>query len=111
MGATPATSTPPRCPKTIHAVVTPAKPTVQVSYTEPSANAVGTALKTLAKTTIYYDLGSGRIPALEVPATSPRGGGLVKKTITIPLDKQPSRTVSICVTASDSAGHESAMTP
>jgi hypothetical protein len=82
-----------------------------VSYTEPSADATGTALKTLAKTTIYYDLGMGRIVALEIPATTPKGGGFVKKTITIPLDKQPQRSVSICVTATDSAGHESAMTP
>ena len=91
--------------------MTPAKSTVHVSYTEPAANAAGTALKTLAKTTIYYDLGSGRIAALEVPATSPQGGGRVKKTITIPLDAHAQRSVSICVTATDSAGRESALTP
>ena len=110
-GATASPSNAPRCPGTNRALVTPAKPTVQVSYTEPSADATGTALKTLAKTTIYYDLGMGRIVALEIPATTPKGGGFVKKTITIPLDKHPQRSVSICVTATDSAGHESAMTP
>lgn len=111
MGTPPATPLTPHCPNTIRTIVTQTKPAVQMSYTEPSANAAGTALKTLAKTTIYYDLGSGRVAALEVPATSPKGGGFIKKTITIPLDKHPQRSVSICVTATDSAGHESAMTP
>ncbi|WP_145976447.1 hypothetical protein [Nitrospira moscoviensis] len=101
----------PRCPDSVHATVSRAKPTVTLSYTEPTVNAAGTPLQGLTKTTIYYDAGTGRVPAKEVPATGPSGGGRVSETITVPLADGQETVVRICVTATDRQGNESAMTP
>jgi hypothetical protein len=100
----------PRCPDTVQAKVGPAKPSVTVSYTEPSVKPAGNEWQGLAKTTIYYDLGTGRIVAKEIPATTPTGGGQVKQTIAVPLPERKETTVRICVTATDRRGNESAMT-
>ena len=100
-----------RCPTALKAMVSPTKPTVHVSYTEPSFNSTGAPLKTLAKTTIYYDFGDGRVPAQEVPASKPTGGGDITQTVTIPLTGQSEQAVFICVTATDTAGHESSTIP
>jgi hypothetical protein len=91
--------------------VGPAKPTVKVSYTEPTVSVGGDPLKDLAKTTIYYDLGKGRTVAKEIPATKPGGGGQISETITIPVQTKGEQSVRICVTATDRQGNESAMTP
>ena len=56
---------------TIHAV----KPFVTVSYVEPTTKANGEALTSLAKTTIYHDLGKGLVKYKDIPATNPKGGG------------------------------------
>jgi len=42
-----------QCPNSAHAKVTAAKPTVKVSYTEPSVTEAGGSLNDLAKTNIY----------------------------------------------------------
>jgi hypothetical protein len=99
-----------RCPAVVQAKVSPEKPTVMVSYTEPSVNLAGGPLGGLAKTTIYYDLGAGRVPAKEVPATAATGGGRISETITVPLSQPAETAVRICVTATDLHGNESAMT-
>lgn len=101
----------PPCPAGTEATVGPAKRTVTVSYTEPTTNSAGKPLHSLAKTTIYYDLGTGRIVAKEIPATSASGGGHIAETIIVPVKERQSSRVRICVTATDSAGHESPMTP
>ncbi len=101
----------PRCSGSVQAKVSPTKPTVTVSYTEPSINLTGNPLQGLAKTTIYYDAGTGRVVAKEVPSTTPTGGGQISQTITVPLPQQRETVVRICVTATDRYGNESAMTP
>lgn len=100
-----------RCPNTVQAKVSPTKPTVSVSYTEPSVSVAGGSLADLAKTTIYYDLGNGRTLAKEIPASKATGGGQVSQTITIPIRATGEESVRICVTATDRHGNESAMTP
>jgi hypothetical protein len=99
------------CPSSVQAKVSAAQPTVHVFYTEPSITVEGDSLTNLAKTSIYYDLGRGRILAKEVPATRSSGGGEISETVTIPIKSKDEQTVTICVTASDRNGNESTMTP
>lgn len=99
------------CQGSVLAKVSAAKPAVTVSYTEPSATAAGAPLEDLAKTSIYYDLGRGRKLAKDVPATKPTGGGQISETITIPIESPDEQSVSICVTATDRHGNESASSP
>ena len=94
-----------RCDHSPQVRVTAAKPTVSVSYTEPTTALDGRPLSSLAKTTIYVDTGDGPVTAKDIPATNPRGGGHISQTITIPL-KQRETVASICVTATDSQGNE-----
>jgi hypothetical protein len=98
------------CPSSVQAKIKAAQPTVHVSYTEPSVTVEGDLLTSLAKTSIYYDLGRGRTLAKEVPATRPSGGGEISEIITIPVTSGEQR-VKICVTASDYNGSKSTMTP
>ncbi len=100
-----------RCPNTVQTKVSPVKPTVSVSYTEPSVSVAGGLLSDLAKTTIYYDLGNGRTLAKEIPASKATGGGQIFQTITIPVRTTGEESVRICVTATDRHGNESTMTP
>ena len=100
-----------RCPGSVQTKVSTTKQTVSVSYTEPSVSIEGKPLTDLAKTTIYYDLGSGRVLAKEIPATKPTGGGQISQTITVPVRVNGEQPVRICVTATDRHGNESAMVP
>lgn len=115
LGACTHTSTgsidPPHCSNTVQAKVSASKPAITVTYTEPSMNQAGNPLKELAKTSVYYDLGAGRVLAKEIPSTKPSGGGQVSETITLPVKNQKETIVHICVTATDRQGHESAATP
>jgi hypothetical protein len=99
------------CPNSVHTKVSKAKPTIRVSYTEPSVTVAGGLLNDLAKTTIYYDLGNGRALAKEISATKPTGGEQISETITVPIQTQGEQSVRICVTATDRHGNESTMTP
>ncbi|MFO0700087.1 MAG: hypothetical protein U0236_12750 [Nitrospira sp.] len=99
------------CPNTVQAKISATKSTVYVSYTEPSLTVEDGPLTRLAKTSIYYDLGHGRSLAKEVPATHPSGGGDISETITIPIKAGQEQSVTVCVTATDSDGNESAATP
>lgn len=94
-----------RCSSSPTIRVTAAKPTVSVSYTEPTTALDGRPLTSLAKTTIYIETGDGPVTAKEIPATNPRGGGQISQMVTIPL-KQQETVASICVTATDSQGNE-----
>ena len=99
------------CPNTVQAKVSATKPTVHVSYREPSRTVEEDPLTSLAKTSIYYDLGHGRSLAKEVPATHLSGGGEVSESITVPIKAGIEQLVKICVTATDTEGNESPMTP
>ena len=98
------------CPETVQAMVSEARPEVRVTYTEPSTTVEGSPLTDLSKTSIYFDLGEGRILAKDILATQPTGGGQVFETIVIPIRKKEERSVKICVTATDRLGNESTMT-
>ncbi len=100
-----------RCPNSAQTRVSAAKPTVTVSYTEPTLDQAGGLLKDLAKTTIYYDVGNGRIPIKEVPASQPTGGGKILQTISVPVQGDQDTVVRICVTATNQRGGESRSTP
>lgn len=99
------------CPDSIQAKVSAAQPTVHVSYREPSFTVKGNPITSLAKTSIYYDLGNGRTLAKEVPATRPSGGGELSEAITIPVKSKDPQSVKICITATDRDGNESTMPP
>jgi hypothetical protein len=80
-------------------------------YTEPTHDQAGHAMTALSKTTIYYDVGAGRIPAKEVPSTGPSGGGQISEIITVPIPRDGREMpVNICVTATDRLGNEGPMT-
>ena len=98
------------CPNTVQATVSKTKPDIHVSYTEPSTTVEGTPLTDLSKTSIYYDLGEGRILAKDIPASTPSGGSTISETILIPIHKKEEHSVKICVTATDQLGNESLMT-
>jgi hypothetical protein len=100
-----------RCPNSAQTRVSAAKPTVTVSYTEPTLDQAAGPLKDLAKTTIYYDVGNGRIPIREVPASQPTGGGKISQTISVPVQGDQDTVVRICVTATNQRGEESRSTP
>jgi hypothetical protein len=100
-----------RCPNSAQARVSAAKPTVTVSYTEPVLDEAAGPLKDLAKTTIYYDVGNGRVPIKEVPASTPTGGGKISQTISVPVRGDQETVVRICVTATNQRGNESRSTP
>ena len=101
----------PHCSDTVQTTVNASHKTLTVAYTEPSVNQAGHPLKELAKTSVYYDLGDGRVLAKDVPSTKPTGGGQITETITLPITQSKDTLVRLCVTATDQQGHESAMTP
>jgi len=87
------------CATSAKVLVKSTKPTVTVSYTEPTTTADGTPLIALDKTTIYYDLGNGPVKAMDVAATKPTGGGQVSQTVKIPIGPNEEKLITICVTA------------
>lgn len=104
-------STAPRCSSSAEVRLSAAKPAVTVSYTEPTLDQAAGPLKDLAKTTIYYDVGNGRVPIKEVPASKPTGGGRISQTISLPVQGDQGTVVRICVTATNQRGVESESTP
>ncbi|TAL59158.1 MAG: hypothetical protein EPN85_09745 [Bacteroidetes bacterium] len=71
---------------------------VQVSYVEPIGNVDGTTLSDLSFCTIYID----NFKVVEIPATSPYGGGSGKSQIDIPSGQH-----TVYATATDTSGNES----
>ncbi len=94
------------CAISAKVLVKSTKPTVTVSYTEPTTTVDGIPLIALNKTTIYYDLGSGPVKAMDVPATKPTGGGRVSQTVKIPIGANEEKSVMICVTATSRMRNE-----
>ena len=85
------------------------KDTVDVSYHEPTLNENRTALRDLQKTTIYLRRGKGPLEMIDIPSTSPAGGGRITlEKVPVPLahNGAPVR-VQVCVTASDDKPNES----
>jgi hypothetical protein len=103
---TPHTSPSPKCVASAQATVQASKPSVTVSYVEPTTNANGQPLTNLAKTTIYHDVGEGLVKYKDIPATSHLGGGKIQEIITFAVPKGTSIQAIICVTATDTNGLE-----
>ena len=104
--ATPKPSTTPSapaldCQTLARTTVSAGKPSLTISYTEPTTRADGAPLTDLASTTIYYDVGQGFIKAKAVPATSPQGGGTIKESIQVPVQSPSPVETTICVTATN----------
>ena len=100
------TSASANCRTTAQTIVKATKPSVTMTYTEPTTNEVGKPLTNLAHTTIYYDLGKGLVKAKEVPATSPKGGGKITESIQVPLGSQKTADATLCITATSDQGRE-----
>lgn len=92
--------------------LTPTGAEVSVEYTEPDRTAfdddgLDFPLDDLAKTVIFYDMGSGPVVAKEVPATSLSGGSNISTTVVVPVVGRRKRDVAFWVIAVDIAGNES----
>ncbi|MDP1768480.1 MAG: hypothetical protein Q8L74_06705 [Nitrospirota bacterium] len=97
------TTAPDGCPTTTVSV--PTSPNgLTVSYREPSTNAVGTLLTNLLLTSVYISSPHSQTQVIRIWTNDPRGGGTVTIRNIIPAAPQ----VSICVTSTNIAGHESA---
>ena len=94
------------CRTTANTMVKATKPSITMTYTEPTTNEVGKPLTNLAHTTIYYDLGNGLVKAKEVPATDPKGGGKITESIQVPLGSQKTAEATLCITATSVQGRE-----
>jgi hypothetical protein len=81
---------------------------IEVTYTEPTQNADNSPIQDLDHTSIYADGGSGANKMLDVPASSPNGGGAVIQRISVPVSDGQEADVSIWATAFDGSGNESA---
>ena len=93
-----------RCHSSAKTTVSATKTSLNISYREPSTRADGSPLTNLAKTTIYYDVGTGFVKAKEKTATSPQGGGKVVESIQIPVQSEQPVEATICVTATNTQG-------
>lgn len=74
---------------------------VTVTYKEPSTNADGSPLEDLVGTNVYYQIGTVVTKAIEVPATSPNGGGDITTEITVPVSDGEDKDVTVWATALD----------
>ena len=97
------------CQTSAQTTVSAAHSSVRLSYTEPTTGADGTPLTNLGKTTVYYNLGAGFIKAKDIPATQPQGGGTVEETIEIPVTSSQPVDATICITATNTEGVDSAI--
>ena len=62
-----------------------------VTYTEPTQNTDGTALDDLAKTSVYYQVGTAaEVKGPDIPASGPTGGAPISTQITCLLYTSPS---------------------
>lgn len=80
---------------------------LEYSYTEPTTNSDGSPLVDLDHTSIYVDVGAGPVKTLDVPATSPNGGGNIVQIIQNPFEEGKEGTVSVHATAVDDNNQES----
>ncbi len=96
----------PTCQTTAQTRVKASQTSITVRYMEPTTNSQGQALLNLTKTTLYYDLGKGWTKIADIPATNPRGGGTIQKTISLKTSRKDSMDLKICVTATNINGLE-----
>jgi hypothetical protein len=84
----------------------PAKPslTLKVEIREPTTKADGTPLKALARIRVYWRIDDGPESVVNYPVSSPKGGELRQLLLTVPAT---SGTLSVTITAVDTAGNES----
>ena len=87
--------------------VSAAKPSLTVTYSEPSTRGNGQPLNNLSHTTIYVGTGINLTKMKEVAATSPSGGGNISEVVHFPITQKQGMEVRICITATDAEGHES----
>ena len=83
------------------------KPTITVSYREPTTNKDGTPLTDLKWTTIYFGLKKDSVKAIDVWTNDSRGGGSVEiQDIPIPVRQNEEVLEVLCFTATDWSGNE-----
>jgi len=84
----------------------PAKPslTLKVEIREPTTKADGTPLEALARIRVYWRIDDGPESVVNYPVSSPKGGELRQLLLTVPAT---SGTLSVTITAVDTAGNES----
>ena len=75
-----------------------------VSWTEPSVDVNGAALSNLTNTTLYWQIGSGTVTSIVVPATKPAGGGAVSTKVKILVVPQSSVTWKCWTTGTNPGG-------
>lgn len=81
---------------------------IEAEYTEPTLNEDNSPLTDLHHTSIYYDIGSGPVLVIELPASLNTGGNLVQYSFIVPVTANQEATVNFWATATDSSGNESA---
>jgi len=83
------------------------KPTITVSYREPTSNKDGTPLTELKWTTIYFGLKKDSVKVIDVWTNDARGGGSVEiQDIPIPVRQNEEVLEVLCATATDWSGNE-----
>jgi hypothetical protein len=87
--------------------VTPTGVQVELKWTEPTQNNNDTPLTDLKSVRIYDNSSGVMVLREEINASSPTGGGVTTKTVTIPLAPGVVKTVHFYVTAVNTAGLES----
>jgi hypothetical protein len=79
-----------------------------LSWVEPTTNVDTTALTDLAKTTLYYKIGTGSyVKYGDVAATKTTGGGTVTLTTSIAVSNGAITVLTFVATATDTSGNES----
>jgi hypothetical protein len=83
------------------------KPTITISYREPTSNKDGTPLTDLKWTTIYFGLKKDSVKAIDVWTNNDGGRGSVEiQDIPIPVKQNEEVLEVLCVTATDWSGNE-----
>ncbi|MGQ0809952.1 MAG: hypothetical protein ACT4OO_01840 [Nitrospiraceae bacterium] len=107
-----AKSFPESCHTSTELHVSAAKPTVTVSYQEPTTNSDGTTLQDLAYTTIYFGPPAGPVHMIQVWASDVAGGGQVTiQNLSVPVQPNQQTWLRICVTATDWSKNEGTTQP
>ena len=97
---------PPPCHTTVKTTITDKKPSITISYIEPTTQTDGTPLTNLAKTSIYRNYGNGFIKTKDIPATNAKGGGRISEIVSFAVGPGEKIDTTICVTATNSLGQE-----
>jgi len=79
---------------------------LEYSYKEPSTNVNGSPLIDLDHTEIFVDVGAGPAKVMDVPASSPNGGGDVVQILQNPFSEGQEGTVTAFSIAVDDNGNQ-----